>query len=681
MNRIKKTLVSILALALLAGPASRGAVDETSAPKPEGGNYPNNREPLLKTKYVKLPLGAIEPTGWLRDQLKVQANGMTGHLHEVWNLAKTTAWKGDVGVNVTPEPCFARFVPRWLEGLVPLAYMLDDPQLKALADRYLKYLVTVEDPATVTPSVCGWSHLGRVLPDYYEATGDARAIKLARRILDYADSVRTSKKANVILRPRLGMLLSFAWWYYNRTGDRDIPDLVERCTKPCVENFAKYYVHFPETPKQQHRHGVDVCQGIQYPVLYYLKSKNEADKNSVLQGIVNLDKHYGQVGGRWNADEFLEDLDPTHGTELCDLTELVYCLQKDFEALGELSFADRMEQIVFNGVPGTCTADWWAHQYDQQANQVLVSVAKRPWRADDETSNVFGFTPNYPCCLSNMHSAFPRYVQSMWMATEDRGLVAALYGPCRLKAKVADGLPVEISEETDYPFSDQVRFTIHSAKPASFPIYFRIPSWAEGAELTVSDDAKPVRPQQGTFVKIVRMWKSGDVVTLALHHKVRTETRKNNAVSIAWGPLYFVLRIGESFKDIPVVDSTNDKVATPPGCVNWRIDPTTAWNYALAIDRKNPRCEMVANKISSMPFARKGEPVKLPGTTAFVPWQEDVPLVLTMKARTVPQWGMNGANAGDVPVSPVRTTSAETTVELIPYGCTRLRISEFPTVD
>ena len=46
----------------------------------------------------------------------------------------------------------------------------------------------------------------------------------------------------------------------------------------------------------------------------------------------------------------------------------------------------------------------------------------------------------------------------------------------------------------------------------------------------------------------------------------------------------------------------------------------------------------------------------------------------------VPQWGMNGANAAAVPVSPVKTNSPETLVELIPYGCSRLRIAEFPTV-
>jgi len=72
--------------------------------------------------------------------------------------------------------------------------------------------------------------------------------------------------------------------------------------------------------------------------------------------------------------------------------------------------------------------------------------------------------------------------------------------------------------------------------------------------------------------------------------------------------------------------------------------------------------------------------VKLAGANEFYPWPEDVPIVLKIKARQVPQWGMNGANAAEVPLSPVKTNSPRTLVELIPYGCSRLRISEFPTV-
>jgi hypothetical protein len=275
-----------------------------------------------------------------------------------------------------------------------------------------------------------------------------------------------------------------------------------------------------------------------------------------------------------------------------------------------------------------------------------------------------------------MHSPWPRYVQSMWMATADNGLVAALYGPCRVEARVGNGATIQITEETGYPFSDTVRFTVHCEKPVAFPLYFRIPAWAGRTQLTVANETVPHSPQPGTCFKVERIWKPGDVVTLFFDFKVRTETRRNNAVAIAWGPLYFVLRIGESFEKIPVLRD----VPAPPGCVNWRIAPTTPWNYALVIDRDRPHCAMTANSIGSIPFAQKGEPVKLAGAADFTPWQGDVPMVLKVKARQLPEWGMNGANAAAVPVSPVKTSSPETLVELIPYGCSRLRIAEFPTV-
>jgi uncharacterized protein len=559
----------------------------------------------------------------------------------------------------------------------------------------------VTDPAGISTSVVAWSHLGRALPDYYDLTGDARAIKLARTILDYADSVRDTKVKNVVFPLRLGMLLSFAWWYYNRTGDADVPALIERCTKNCVEDWANYYAHFPEDPKYfKHfpdvtaqkspddpvwnwdRHGVDVTQAIQYPVLYYLMSKDETTRDSVPQGIANLDKAYGQVGGRWNADEWLASTDPTSGTELCDVEGLLYSLEKNFEALGDVSFADRIEQLMFNAFPGTCTADMWAHQYDQQANQVLVSYDKRPWHLNREGANIYGFTPDFPCCLSNMHSPWPRYVESQWMATADNGLIAAVYGPCQIKAKVGEGALIGITEETNYPFSDRVRITIQCERPVSFPLHFRIPSWANQPVLSVSGEPNPRHPNHGTIFKVERVWKSGDVVTLNFNYKIRAETRRNNAVAIAWGPLYFVLRVGEGFQKIPAIPDSkgSEPVPVPPGCVNWHIAPTTHWNYALAIDRDNPHCLMTTNKISPIPFAQRGELVRVAGATEYTPWPEDVPIVLKVKARQVPQWGMNGANAGEVPLSPVKTDSPETLVELIPYGCSRLRISEFPTV-
>jgi hypothetical protein len=693
------SLPTLLDFRLLGETQSKASSHEASAPWPATANYANNRAPLLNKKFVRLPLGAIHPEGWLHDQLNVQANGLTGHLGEVWDTARVSAWKGDFGKNIVGGCCTPRFIPRWLEGLTTLAGVLGDDRLKALADPYMQYILNVQSPETVTPSLCAWSHVARFLPDYYDVTRDVRVIKLTRRILDYADSVRDSKDEAVVEPTRLGMLLSFGYWYYNQTGDTDMLALLERCAKSCVEDWKNYFahfhedpmyfVHFPditaekpnEPPDQWTRQGVDVNQAIQYPVQHFLMSKDTADKDSVLQGMVNLDKGYGQVGGRWSGDEWLANTDPTQGTELCDIEELLFSLEKNFEVLGEPAFADRIEQLIYNSFAATCMPDMWAHQYDQQSNQVLVSVARRPWHLNNNTANIYGFSPNLECCLANMHSPWPRHVQSMWMATADAGLVAVTYGPCNVKAKVHDGTSIEIAEQTDYPFSDRIHFVIQTEKPCSFPIYFRIPSWASRAELSVSTDPDLRHPKEGTFFKVERVWNPGDVVILNFNFKVRTENRKNNAVAIAWGPLYFVVRIGESFESIQIpVPRTGNAVPAPPGCVNWQITPTTEWNYALAIDRNNPQIAIVTNKTTSMPYAQKGELVKQPGASEFLPWQEDVPIVLKVKARRVPEWGMNGANAGEVPASPIHNDSPETSVELIPYGCSRLRIAEFPTV-
>ncbi|MBC7890544.1 MAG: glycoside hydrolase family 127 protein [Ferruginibacter sp.] len=678
--RIKiKTIIGIIALILVSSNQFTATAQNTY--------YKNNLAPLTATKYIKLPLGAVKPKGWLYDQLTVQANGLTGHLNDVWEIAHTSGWKGDIGQNVLPECCFPRFVPRWLEGLVPLAYQLNDKRLIDLSDKYMQYLMTVQDPARVTPSVVAWSHLGRVLQGYYEATGDTAAIKLCKRILDYAYNVR-NVKSNVIVAPaRLGMLLGFGWWGYNKTGDSSILAIIDSTTTKNVEDWKDYFINFkdrditaakdyPVKKYDMGRHGVDVAQAFQYPISYSLNGKDNSYVNSVFEGIENLDKYNGQVGGRFSADEFLAGLKPTAGTELCTVTESIYSLEKDFEAIGNVSFQDRIERLMFNSLPGTCTGDMWAHQYDQQANQVLVSNdTTRLWHDNSATSNVFGFTPHYSCCLSNMHSPFPRYVENMWMATADNGLIAASYGPCEVKAKVQNNTDLTITSETAYPFGDVVNMKIHVSQTAIFPLYFRIPTWAAGTIIAVGK--KTFRPEKGTVYKIEQEWKSGDEVTINFKPEVTLNRGYNDAVSVSRGPLDFVLRIGQSFSQIKIKMDRPLKPAFATGVTNWKIEPTTPWNYGLAIDLQKPAYTISFNKIGKLPFARKDEPVFLADATDFIPWTGDVPVVLRMKARKVDNWKMNGGNAGDVPQNPI-TTAADEIVELIPYGCTRLRIAEFP---
>src|SRR5947209_5481945 len=67
------------------GHAADASKDKTEASPTPGikSYYIANREPLVPSAFVKLPIGAIQPKGWLKHQLELEARGMTGRLPEV----------------------------------------------------------------------------------------------------------------------------------------------------------------------------------------------------------------------------------------------------------------------------------------------------------------------------------------------------------------------------------------------------------------------------------------------------------------------------------------------------------------------------------------------------------------------------------------------------------------------
>jgi uncharacterized protein len=307
----------------------------------------------------------------------------------------------------------------------------------------------------------------------------------------------------------------------------------------------------------------------------------------------------------------------------------------------------------------------WAHQYNQEPNQVECSLHHKPWVSDGPESNFYGLEPNFGCCTANFHQGWPKFAASLFMQIEDdpeasdtisrlhfpEGLVATAYAPCELRT-IIGSTPVHITEDTAYPFQGSVHFKVNPASPVNFQLLLHIPAWAQGATLTVNGIPAKSAPRAGSFSIVTRTWHAGDRIELTLPMQPRVSRWFNDSVAIERGPLVFSYGIGESWVKLRDRGMTAD----------WQVFPTTSWDYALDLDRTDP-AKIAVNEapISENPFSRKQPPVSL-----------------QVKARKLPAWIAEDGAANPLPQSPVATGQPVEDLTLIPYAAAKLRITAFP---
>lgn len=616
-----------------------------------------NREPLAPAAYQLLPLTKVKPRGWLRDQLQIQAAGLTGHLDEFWpDLGPKSAWLGGAGEGWERGPYY-------LDGLAPLAYLLDDRKLIAKARPWIEWTLSnqrADGGIGPEKNKDWWPNyiMLKVLTQYEEATGDARVVPLMRRYFAYMAK-------NLDARP-LHQWAIYRWhdqilsilWLYNRTGDAALLELAHKVKRQGFDwnrHFDNFLFTAKVTRAQQNlsTHGVNNAMALKAAPVWWQVSKAAADRDGIYQMLARLDQYHGLPMGIFSADEHYAGRHPSQGIELCAVQEAMFSLEQALAILGDARLGDRLEAIAYNPHPATMSADLWAHQYDQQPNQVLCTLASRNWSSNGPESNLFGLEPNFGCCTANMHQGWPKFAASLWMATADGGLAAAAYAPSEVKATLS-GVPVTITEDTAYPFRERITLTVTPAREAAFPLLLRIPGWTTRPEISVNGEGvADVRP--ATFHRIERRWRAGDKVEIRFPMQVRVVKGYNDSVSIERGPLVYALRIGETWH------KTGQRGPAP----EFEVYPASPWNYALQVDAANPAASFTVEElpVERQPF-QSGKP----------------PVIIRAKGRRIAEWQLMDDSAAAPPASPVKSRRPLETLTLIPYGGARLRVTSFPVL-
>jgi DUF1680 family protein len=652
-----------------------GVVFAQKTVKPELANYLNNRSPLISKPFVELPLGAISPEGWLKDQLIRQKNGMTGHLDEVYEpvMGKRNGWLGGDG-DVWERG------PYWIDGLLPLAYILKDETLIAKVKPWVEWALNSQQPdGYFGPSVDHPNEPGlqrnnsrdwwpkmvvlKFFQQYYTATGDERVTKLMLNYFKYQLKELPKTPLNHWTHwgaDRGGDNLAVVYWLYNLTGEKFLLELGELIHNQTV-NWTDAFLT-GKLRNQWRFHCVNVAQGMKEPGVYYQQSKDRKYVEAVKAGLADLKAFHGFPDGLYGGDEMLHGNNPTQGSELCSAVEMMFSMETILPVTGEVVFADHLERVAFNALPTQTTDNYDSRQYFQQTNQVLVSKYPRNFNtAYEGTGQLFGPLTGYPCCTSNMHQGWPKFTQNLWYSSADQGIAALVYAPSSVKAIVGKGTNLEITETTNYPFDELIRFTLKIDKKATFAFHLRIPSWCQKAIITINGKTWG-EPEGNIITAISREWADGDVVELSLPMQVAISRWYENSAVVERGPLVYALKIGEEWRKVINTDKY--------GPFYYEVHPTTAWNYGLVTSAiKDPSKEF--------------EVVKRTVPKDSYPWnQENAPLEIKTKGVSIPFWTLYNGSAGPLPYSDQFQLKTDPPVEitLIPYGCTTLRITEFPVV-
>jgi hypothetical protein len=634
--------------------------------------YVGNRMPLLQTPLIKLPTGSIKAEGWLKKQLDLQIQGLTGNLDKIWDdVGPNSSWLGGTGESWERGPYYLR-------GAVALAYTTRDTLMLNKIRPWIEWTLSSQQASGFFGPASNkdwWPRMLmlQTLQMHYEATGDKRVIPFMQKFFAYQAQNLDNQPLKGWASARGGENLLNIHWLYNHTGDRSLLHLAQKINSQTVDWTRLFNGNTPihtsagvDTTKwweESPQHTVNLSHGIKQPALLFQQTGDRHYYDATYNALALTDRFHQQIYGVHTGDERVGYATATRGSELCEIVEYMHSMEQVMRIFADPAMADRLEKVAYNALPAAISPDWKAHCYYIAPNVANISRGKRNFTVDHGDDLTFGVLAGYPCCAVDMHMGWPMLTENLWMATSAKGLSAMVYAPSLVQAKVAKGVSVTIREETDYPFGENILFHIEPEKEVAFPLQLRIPLWCKRPVIRINSDTFP-QVEAGNFAILERTWKKGDKVELTLPMDVQLSRWEGNSTGIERGPLVYALAIDEKWQAQPDWRRGNIEDDFPA----YEILPGSAWNYGLVVDSTQPDKSFSITSSSPIPLQ---------------PWsQKSVPVYITAKGKKIPEWKLNDINnPAPIPQSPVASTEKEESIKLIPFGATRLRITYLPLVE
>lgn len=525
-------------------------------------------------KWNKLFLDQMSLSGIHKDLLDHQGNGLTRCIGDLFtDLSSKSAWLGG------PGEAWERG-PYYIDGLIPLAYLLHDEELISLSNQWIESIISSQkETGSFGPTKNNdwWprSVVMKALVSAYLATKNDDIVKFVINYLDYFQK-------NIKEMP-------FDFWGYSRgmeglemfefIQDELEPGQFDDIMKALKENsidWSEFFHAFPYQektdqymPKYLFRlvkyltnildsvkkrktkppiikkdkilksrdnknnlvflktHGVNIAMALKY-LLYWGESPE-----AMFEGLDNVLKYHGNATGIFSSDEHLNGTSPSSGIELCTVVEMMYSMEEAIRLHGSMEACDRIEKYAYNALLATIRPDFTTHQYVQQPNQFDCEVKPHPFYDAYRYANTFGIEPNYGCCAANMHQGWPKMMMSSVMKS-DNILGIFLYHSGTYKIDYPNG-HVILEIQTTYPFEDTVKITCVESTVDDIDWLLRIPYQAK-TKIMMNKKSVMVNHKESYKIKGLH---TKETMTLDFDFDVVTLLNSDHSISVQRGPLLY----------------------------------------------------------------------------------------------------------------------------------------------
>ncbi|RNC84575.1 MAG: hypothetical protein ED557_06240 [Balneola sp.] len=548
--------------------------------------FKNPRRPITPA-FQQLPSGSNKPEGWLLDVMKEDLeHGLVGALDELYPGIKkddlyNTARRG--GLEDVPEMgdlvltgaaweasimwWNAETIGNWWDGFVRHAYLTNDEASIKQSEAIVENLLASQDEdgyIGIYKENLRYQHTGsngelwaqttafRMLLAYYEFTNDERVLDSVERAMAVTMAEYGEESKNPFdLENAFGgvthglMMTDVCETLFRITGNQEYQDYAVYLYK-AFSSFSinrsfndLRYPYLMERDSAFTGHAVHTYEHFRTLINAYYATGYDELKEAYDNALFKLDPLLLPSGAAHGNEWILGlEADPTvTSTEFCAMFELRNFFGSAFQKTGDISYADRAERLTFNAMLGARNENGTAMTYGKPDNAyVLDGHHHGEGEPSEDTRYKYSPTHSEPavCCSPNYARNLGYYLDYMWMKTDD-GLAALMYGPSILTSSIK-GADVEIKQETNYPFSDEIRFTISVSEPTEFTLLLRKPGWSKSVELAV-DGASVTESED--YLRVTKQWEGSEVMTLSFENEIEVKNFDSDDMYVQRGPLVY----------------------------------------------------------------------------------------------------------------------------------------------